>query len=101
SVPILAGAYRLGLMAPASLRAELADGEAVLAFPYDDRLRLLLRAIPGRRWDPEGRAWRVPLGPEQAHALTHLLAGAGDETEVSAGLSRRLRRLRRRRSGEG
>ena len=41
--------------------------------PVHGGLRLLLRAIPGRRWDPEERVWRVPLHPERAHALTTLL----------------------------
>src|ERR1700729_423026 len=43
------------------LQATLEQGEAVLRFPYDDVLRKLLRAIPGRRWDPAERAWIVPL----------------------------------------
>jgi hypothetical protein len=85
-------------MASRSLQAELREGEAVLAFPYDERLRLLLRAVPGRRWDPERRVWRVPLGPEQADAVARLLAGVAGEAQVSAGLARRLRRLRRRRA---
>ena len=49
-------------------------GEAVLRFPYDEQLRLLLRAIPGRRWDPDQRVWCLPLEPEQAEALARLLA---------------------------
>ena len=51
------------------------DGEAVLRFPFDERLRLLLRAIPGRRWDPEERVWRVPLDPERAQTLTRAVRG--------------------------
>ena len=48
--------------------ASMAHDEAVLRFPYDDRLRQLLRAIPGRRWDAAERAWCLPLEPEQAAA---------------------------------
>lgn len=51
----------------------MAGGEAVLRFPYDEHLRQLLRAIPGRRWDPDQRVWCLPLEPEQAEALARLL----------------------------
>ncbi|HVA19477.1 MAG TPA: hypothetical protein VMU55_04820, partial [Solirubrobacteraceae bacterium] len=57
------------------LHASLDQGEAVLSFPYDDRLRKLLRALPGRRWDPVRRAWIVPLDPERAAALALLFEG--------------------------
>ena len=59
---------------PAAFIASLVDGEAVLRFPFDERLRQLLRAIPGRRWDPEERVWRVPLDPERAETLTRFFA---------------------------
>jgi hypothetical protein len=36
-------------MSPAPFSATLARDEAVLRFPYDESLRRLLRAIPGRR----------------------------------------------------
>jgi len=81
----------------AAFIATLLDGEAVLRFPYDDRLRLLLRAIPGRRWDPEGRAWRVPLDPDRAHALTALLETVRYPLEVSDALGRALARRRAKR----
>jgi SWI/SNF-related matrix-associated actin-dependent regulator 1 of chromatin subfamily A len=83
------------------LHAALADDEAVLRFPYDERLRQLLRAIPGRRWDPQERAWCVPLDPEPAEALARLLAGLPGEPEVSEALARKIeRRRRKRRRGE-
>ena len=69
----------------------------MLRFPYDERLRQLLRAIPGRRWDPEQRAWCVPLEPEQAEALARLLAGLPGEPEVSDALARAIERRRARR----
>ena len=52
---------------------------------------MLLRAIPGRRWDPVERAWRVPLEPEQAQALALLLDGLPHEPEVSDALGARDR----------
>jgi SWI/SNF-related matrix-associated actin-dependent regulator of chromatin subfamily A-like protein 1 len=75
----------------------MARGEAVLRFPYDERLRQLLRAIPGRRWDPGERVWCVPLEPEQAEALARLLASLPGEPEVSEALARAIKRRRARR----
>jgi SWI/SNF-related matrix-associated actin-dependent regulator 1 of chromatin subfamily A len=80
-----------------ALYAYLQDGEALLRFPYDDDLRKLLRALPGRRWDPEQRVWRVPLDPERAEAVGQLLARLPCEPEVSEELEGELTRLRRRR----
>ncbi|MCW2969264.1 MAG: hypothetical protein JWO23_391 [Solirubrobacterales bacterium] len=84
-------------MSFAPFSASLAGDEAVLRFPYDEGLRQLLRAIPGRRWDPLKRAWCVPLEPEQAEALAHLLAGLPGQPDVSDELDRRIRRRRARR----
>lgn len=85
----------------AAFIATLVDGEAVLRFPYDDRLRLALRAIPGRRWDPESRVWRVPLDPDRAHALRSLFETVPYPLEVSQALGRALeRRCARRTSNE-
>jgi SWI/SNF-related matrix-associated actin-dependent regulator 1 of chromatin subfamily A len=94
---IPAGAYRARLMAAAPFSATLARDEAVLRFPYDEGLRQLLRAIPGRRWDPQERAWCIPLAPDQAEALTQLFAALACEPDVSAELERTLRRRRARR----
>jgi len=84
-------------VSPSNFHASLADGEAVLQFPYDERLRQLLRALPGRRWDPGERAWCVPLDPERAEALTRLFAGLAVEPEITDGLAMALARQRRRR----
>ncbi len=92
----LAGAYRAGLV-PAFFQASLAQGEAVLRFPYDEDLRQLLRAIPGRRWDPVDRTWCVPLEPDGAHALALLLAGLPCEPDVSHALARAIARRRAKR----
>jgi SWI/SNF-related matrix-associated actin-dependent regulator 1 of chromatin subfamily A len=77
--------------------ASLVDGEAVLRFPYDEGLRQLLRAIPGRRWDPVGRVWCVPLDPDRAESLARLLEGLPGEPEVSGTLARAIERRRGRR----
>jgi SWI/SNF-related matrix-associated actin-dependent regulator of chromatin subfamily A-like protein 1 len=81
-----------------SLQATLEQGEAVLRFPYDDVLRKLLRAIPGRRWDPAERAWIVPLDPERAQAVGLLLENLPRPPLVSEPLARALERQRGRRS---
>jgi SWI/SNF-related matrix-associated actin-dependent regulator of chromatin subfamily A-like protein 1 len=83
---------------PSVFIATLIDGEAVLRFPYDDRLRMLLRAIPGRRWDPESRVWRLPLDPDRAHALMALLDAVTYRVEVSEALDRALSRHSARRA---
>jgi SWI/SNF-related matrix-associated actin-dependent regulator of chromatin subfamily A-like protein 1 len=80
------------------LHASLDQGEAVLRFPYDDTLRRLLRAIPGRRWDPAERAWIVPLDPERAEAVALLLASLPSPPVVSESLARALERRRALRS---
>jgi SWI/SNF-related matrix-associated actin-dependent regulator of chromatin subfamily A-like protein 1 len=80
--------------------ASLLAGEAVLRFPYDDSLRRLLRAIPGRRWDAAERAWCIPLDPDRAEALGRLLASLPGEPHVSDALARALQRRRAKRPRE-
>jgi hypothetical protein len=82
---------------PVTFIASLADGEAVLRFPFDEHLRQLLRAIPGRRWDPEERVWRVPLDPDRAEALTRFFAIVSYPVRVSDALDRALERRRAKR----
>ncbi len=84
-------------MSPAYFSATMARDEAQLRFPYDDRLRLLLRAIPGRRWDPAERAWCIPLEPDQAEALARLLDDLPYEPEVTPELARTIARRRSKR----
>jgi SWI/SNF-related matrix-associated actin-dependent regulator 1 of chromatin subfamily A len=81
----------------AFVNATLDKGEAVLRFPYDDQLRRLLRAIPGRRWDPAEKAWIVPLDPERAEAVTRLFDGMSRPPVLSDALARALARQRVRR----
>jgi SWI/SNF-related matrix-associated actin-dependent regulator 1 of chromatin subfamily A len=83
-----------------SFSASLANGEAQLRFPYDDRLRLVLRAIPGRRWDPIERAWCVPVDPERADALARLFRALPGRPDVSDALARAIERRRSRRRRE-
>jgi site-specific recombinase XerD len=42
------------------VRATLDRGEIALRFPYSPELVAWVRTLPGRRWDPEARVWRVP-----------------------------------------
>ncbi len=98
--PIHCHVYR-AMFVPTPFIASLDSGEAVLRFAYDERLRMLLRAIPGRRWDPSERVWRIPLDPERAEALARLLAGLPGRPHVSDALARAMARRRaRRREGE-
>ena len=85
------------LVSDFTFSASLLAGEAMLRFPYDERLRQLLRAIPGRRWDPGERAWCIPLDPERAEALARLFAGLPGEPRVSDALARAIERRRARR----
>ncbi|HEV7585699.1 MAG TPA: DEAD/DEAH box helicase [Solirubrobacteraceae bacterium] len=85
-------------MSSASFSATLAGDEAVLRFPYDERLRVLLRAIPGRRWDPLQRAWCVPVEPDQAEALVRLFDDLSAAPAVEPALGRAIERVRRRRN---
>ena len=87
-------------MSQLPLIASLDGEEAVLRFSYDERLRRLLRAIPGRRWDPLERAWRVPLGPDQARSLALILDGLPLRAQLSRSLSRALERRGARRRRE-
>ena len=82
---------------PSTLIASLDDGAAVLRFPFDEQLRVQLRAIPGRRWDPGERVWRVPLDPDRAEAVAGLLASAPHTVEISDALDSELGRWRARR----
>ncbi len=83
---------------PAAFLATLVNGEVALRFPYDDRVRLVLRSIPGRRWDPEARVWWVPLDPDRAHSLTALFESVPYPVDVSDALGRALARRRAKRS---
>lgn len=51
----------------------LADGEIHVRFPYDPDLVAHMRSVPGRRWDPGLRAWRVADTPPAREALLRVL----------------------------
>ena len=52
------------VLAAQQVRATLESGEITLRFPYSPDLNAWVRTLPGRRWDPAARAWRVPDTPE-------------------------------------
>jgi integrase/recombinase XerD len=49
--------------------ATVADGEIHLRLPYDPALVRAVKRLPGRRWDPVRRVWRIPDTPESRIAL--------------------------------
>jgi SWI/SNF-related matrix-associated actin-dependent regulator of chromatin subfamily A-like protein 1 len=85
------------LVPVSNFHASLVDGQAELRFPYDEGLRQLLRALPGRRWDAVGRAWCIPLDPERAEALARLFARLPVAPDVTEELARAIERRRARR----
>jgi SWI/SNF-related matrix-associated actin-dependent regulator 1 of chromatin subfamily A len=90
-------AYRAVLVPASNFHASLVDDQAELRFPYDERLRQLLRALPGRRWDSVGRAWCIPLDPDRAEALARLFADLPGAPDVTEELARAIERRRSRR----
>lgn len=49
-----------------SVKIEEKGGYVVLNTPYDEGFIALVRAIEGRRWDSEQKAWKVPVGQKKA-----------------------------------
>ncbi len=70
--------------------AWLEEREAVLRFAFDERLKALLRAIPGRRWDPIERVWRVALTPESAESVAGWLAALSPPAHIEPALETAL-----------
>ena len=54
-------------------RATLSDGEIHLSVPYRPELVTRIRAVPGRRWDPGRRIWRIPDTPATREAVRSML----------------------------
>ena len=50
------------------------DGVARISAPFDPALRLAVRAIPGRYWNQELRAWTIRLGPDRAMSVARLMS---------------------------
>jgi hypothetical protein len=82
------------------IAAWIENDDAVLRFPYDERLKSALRAIPGRRWDPLGRVWRLPLSPESAASLQRWIGECPGAVELSGELERSLGALRAERDAD-
>src|SRR5689334_8151061 len=49
------------------------EGVALLRSPWDPRLKRVIRAIPGRRWDEELQGWMIRLTPDRAESIARLL----------------------------
>lgn len=37
------------------------DDEYRITFPYDFNIKELVKSVPGRKWNPEGKYWSIPL----------------------------------------
>lgn len=82
------GVYRRQRAASESLVSLVSDQRGGvlygIAFPYDAHLVDAVRAIPGRRWEPNRRIWVVPRGNAQALAIRAL--GMTAEADAEAAL---------------
>ena len=67
------------------MRVTLSDGEIHVRCPYRSELDALVRRLPGRRWDPELRVWRVPDTATARHALRALLHPEGTAVGSAGG----------------
>lgn len=67
-----------------SVVATLADGEIHLRLPYDPALVSAVKRLPGRRWDPVRRVWRLPDTAECRQALDRELGLAPIAPKVAA-----------------
>lgn len=47
-------------MRTVTLAHEPVAGQVAVRFAYDPPVILLMRQVPGRRWDPQRRLWTVP-----------------------------------------
>src|SRR3954447_15481269 len=73
------------------------DGICLLRSPWDPRLRRAIRAIPGRFWDEDLRAWTIRLTPDRAEAVARLLRSF-PVFEATPGALNALERVRDRRN---
>src|SRR5262245_5396618 len=66
-----------------------ADGShLVVRFPYREDLLAAVREMPGRRWDPKQKIWRIPTGQVElvyATFVRHLFEFAPEVTGLLAG----------------
>lgn len=47
-----------------SITATMGQGSVRIRLPYNPALTAEVKALPGRRYDPDSRSWTVPTGPE-------------------------------------
>ncbi|MCA8959836.1 MAG: hypothetical protein KDC38_04960, partial [Planctomycetes bacterium] len=62
------------------LEVDPSTGDLKIVFPYDPDLLPVVRALPGRRWRPEGRYWSV--GAENADSAARTLLEYGFEAST-------------------
>ena len=65
------------------LRATRVDGEIHLRVPYQPALVAKIRDVPGRRWDPKRRVWRIPDTSENRLAIKDILSAELSRAEHS------------------
>ena len=65
------------------------DGTHLLIrFPYREDLVAMVKELPGRRWDPKQKVWRVPaqnVAEVYDQCSRHLFEFAGDIASLLAG----------------
>ena len=71
---------------PRRLEVDPDTGDLKIVFPYDPDLLPVVRALPGRRWRPEGRYWSVGAENAEVAARTLLDYGFEPSAEVEARL---------------
>jgi hypothetical protein len=57
-------------------------GCLIVQFPYSSERVAAIKAVPGRRWHPEGKYWTVPHTPETLERMRRLFTG--DRVVVAA-----------------
>lgn len=75
------GARQRGAPPLSEVSAVVTHGEILLRLPYGSPLLARVRALPGRRWDRDGRVWRVPDHPSNRQALARELGLTLEGTE--------------------
>ena len=62
---------------PNERRATREGSELVLSFPFDRELVDAIKALNGRKWDPERKVWKVTLDSRNVEATLGILRGHG------------------------
>jgi hypothetical protein len=65
----------------ALVRIEVAGFEARIYSPFSAERVELIKTIPYRTWDKEGKCWRIPVA--QVPSLTIALQGIGDRVQIN------------------